>query len=245
MSLRLLVVDDEPPALDELVFLLGRDERVSTVAGAGSATEALRVLEDEAVDAVFTDIAMPGFTGLDLARVLSRFRVPPLVVFVTAHDHHAVDAFALDAVDYLLKPVRDARLGEAVRRLVERMAAAPETEDAESIAVELGGVTRFVSRGDVLYAEAHGDYCRLHTATGSHLLRVPLTTLQHDWRDAGFVRIHRSLLVALAHVEQVRVEAGRCQVVVGGAELSVSRRHTRELRDVLVRRSRPGGTSRG
>ncbi|MGH3372811.1 MAG: LytR/AlgR family response regulator transcription factor [Nocardioidaceae bacterium] len=244
MSLRVLVVDDERPALDELAWLLGRDPRVGAVLTADSAAEALRVLQEEQVDAVFMDIRMPGLTGLDLARVLSRFRTPPPVVFVTAHDEHAVDAFDLNAVDYVLKPVRDDRLGEAVRRVVEAAGTGGAAGDDDTIAVELGGVTRFVSRGEVRYVEAHGDYARLHTVEGSHLVRVPLTSLEEEWRDAGFVRIHRSLLVSLAHVEEVRMDSGRCTVVVGGEELAVSRRHTRELRDVLVRRARPGAGSR-
>jgi DNA-binding LytR/AlgR family response regulator len=242
--LRVLVVDDERPALDELAWMLGRDPRVGAVLSTDSAAEALRILQEEQVDAVFMDIRMPGLTGLDLARVLSRFRTPPPVVFVTAHDDHAVDAFELNAVDYVLKPVRDDRLAEAVRRVVESApGSGPPTED-DQIAVELGGVTRFVSRGDVRYVEAQGDYARLHTASGSHLVRVPLTALEEQWHDAGFVRIHRSLLVALQHVDEVRMDAGRCTVVVGGEELGVSRRHTRELRDLLVRRARPGGTAR-
>jgi DNA-binding LytR/AlgR family response regulator len=155
-----------------------------------------------------------------------------------------VDAFDLNAVDYLLKPVRDDRLTEAVRRVVDARGAAAPAEKKDLIAVELGGRTRFVSRGDVRYVEAQGDYARLHTPEGSHLLRIPLTTLEEQWREAGFVRIHRSLLVALAHVEEVRMDAGRCTVLVGGEELAVSRRHTRELRDLLVRRARPGSTSR-
>ena len=243
-ALRVLVVDDERPALDELAWLLDRDPRVGTVLTTDSAAEALRVLQEEQVDAVFMDIRMPGLTGLDLARVLSRFKAPPPVVFVTAHDEHAVDAFELNAVDYVLKPVRDDRLAEAVRRVVEAQGTTSAQADDDQIAVELGGVTRFVSRGEVRYVEAQGDYARLHTASGSHLVRVPLTTLEEQWQDAGFVRIHRSLLVALPHVEEVRMDAGRCTVVVGGEELVVSRRHTRELRDLLVRRSRPGTASR-
>jgi DNA-binding LytR/AlgR family response regulator len=241
--LRVLVVDDERPALDEIAWLLGRDPRIGDVLTTDSAAEALRLLQEEGVDAVFMDIRMPGLSGLDLARVLSRFKEPPPVVFVTAYDEHAVDAFDLNAVDYLLKPVRDDRLAEAVRRVVEaRGTSAPSEED--TIAVELGGRTRFIPRSEVRYVEAQGDYARLHTAEGSHLLRVPLTSLEEQWRDAGFVRIHRSLLVALAHVEEVRMDAGRCTVVVGGAELAVSRRHTRELRDLLVRRARPGSSAR-
>ena len=242
--LRVLVVDDEAPALEELSYLLGEDPRIGEVLTAISGEQALRLLErDDPLDAIFLDVAMPGLSGLDLARVLARFRTPTPVVFVTAHDDHAVEAFELDAVDYLLKPVRDERLAEAVRRVVDANVEAGPPEDDETIAVELGGVTRFVNRSEIRYVEAQGDYARLHTADGSHLLRIPLTVLEENWAEAGFLRIHRSLLVSLPHVDEVRTEAGRCTVVVAGAELAVSRRHTRALRDLLVRRNRPGATS--
>ena len=243
VQLQVLVVDDERPALDELAWLLGRDARIGDVLTTDSAADALRVLQEEQVDAVFMDIRMPGLTGLDLAKVLSRFKEPPPVVFVTAYDEHAVAAFDLHAADYVLKPVREDRLAEAVRRVVEARGTSTPVEE-DTIAVELGGRTRFVARNEVRYVEAQGDYARLHTAGGSHLVRVPLTSLEEEWRDAGFVRIHRSLLVSLAHVEEVRMDAGRCTVVVGGQPLAVSRRHTRELRDLLVRRARPGSSSR-
>lgn len=239
--LHVLVVDDEPPALEELAFLLGRDPRVGEVLTASSGEQALRLLDrEEPVGAVFLDVAMPGLSGLDLARVLVRFRIPPPVVFVTAHDDHAVEAFDLDAVDYLLKPVREERLAEAVRRVVDAHPdPAARGDSDETVAVELGGVTRFVNRSDIRYVEAQGDYARLHTADGSHLLRIPLTALEQSWADAGFLRIHRSLLVSTSHIDEVRMEAGRCTVVVGDAELQVSRRHTRDLREVLVRQPRP------
>ena len=243
VGLRVLVIDDERPALDELAFLLERDPRVHGVLTSDSATDALRVLQDLSVDAVFIDISMPGLSGLELAQVLARFKTPPPVVFVTAHEQHAVEAFELNAVDYVLKPVREERLAVAVRRVVEGTHPARVAED-DQVAVELGGVTRFISRADITYVEAQGDYARLHTADGSHLLRTPLATLEQEWQAAGFVRIHRSLLVSLPHVDEVRTEAGRCTVVVAGAELAVSRRHTRALRDLLVRRNRPGATSR-
>ncbi len=236
-GLRILVIDDERPALDELTFLLGRDERVAEVHATGSPTEALRLLQQLEVDAVFLDIQMPGLTGIDLAQVLARFKTPPATVFVTAHDQHAVDAFELNAVDYVLKPVREERLSEAVRRVL----ASTRTESpAEQVAVERGGVTRFVPVSQIRYVEAEGDYARLHTAGDSHLVRIPLTQLEQDWADSGFLRIHRSIMIATAFVEEVRVDSGRCSVVIGGHELQVSRRHTRELRDLLVRSSRPG-----
>ena len=236
-GLRVLVIDDERPALDEVAYLLEHDDRVAVVHTTDSPTEALRMLQQLDVDAVFLDIQMPGLTGIELAQVLARFKTPPAAVFVTAHDQHAVDAFELNAVDYVLKPVRKQRLSEAVRRVL----ASTRTESAEEqVPVERGGVTRFVPVSQIRYVEAEGDYARLHTADDSHLVRVPLTQLEQEWADAGFVRIHRSLLIAIAYVDEVRVDGGRCSVVIGGDELQVSRRHTRELRDLLVRSARPG-----
>ncbi|GAA3367830.1 LytTR family DNA-binding domain-containing protein [Streptomyces sannanensis] len=248
--LRVLAVDDEEPALGELLYLLRRDPRIRTAEGATSATEALRRIgaaleaapgDDSGIDVVFLDIHMAGLTGLDIARLLAGFAAPPLIVFVTAHEGFAVQAFDLKAVDYVLKPVRRERLAEAVRRVAELVggrapspAAAPGTDQ---IPVELGGVTRFLAVQDIAYAEAQGDYARLHTDTGSHLVRIPLSTLEERWRAHGFVRIHRSHLVALARIDELRLDAGSTSVRVGDAELPVSRRHARTLRDLLMRRS--------
>lgn len=230
--LRVVVVDDEQPALAELAYLLGKDDRIGSIISCVSASEALRILNDAVVDAIFLDVAMPGLSGLELATLLARFKEPPPVVFVTAYMEHAVEAFDLAAVDYLLKPVREERLREAVRRVCEAGAAPSE----DTIPVELGGVARFVQRSDVLYVEAQGDYARLHTTSGSHLVRLSLGSLEERWGDHGFLRIHRSLLVALAHVDEVRVEDGRCSVVVAGTELNASRRHAPALRELLRRR---------
>jgi DNA-binding LytR/AlgR family response regulator len=233
--LKVLLIDDERPALDELAFLLQRDRRVGEVLTCDSAADALRTLHEVEVDAVFLDIQMPGLSGLELAQVLSRFRTPPPVVFVTAHEEHAVEAFDLRAVDYVLKPVREDRLAEAVRRVVEDGGRTGGDGDRQ-VPVERGGVTRFVSRSDITHVEAHGDYARLHTERDSYLIRTPLTRLADEWAADGFVRIHRSMLVSLAHVQELRSDAGHVSVVVAGRELAVSRRHTRELRDLLTRR---------
>jgi DNA-binding LytR/AlgR family response regulator len=123
--LRAIAVDDERPSLEELLYLLSADPRIAGVEGAGDATEALRRINralqsgrggPDAIDVVFLDIQMPGLDGLDLARLLTGFAEPPLIVFVTAHEDFAVQAFDLKAVDYVLKPVRKERLAEAVRR---------------------------------------------------------------------------------------------------------------------------------
>ncbi|MFD7446107.1 LytR/AlgR family response regulator transcription factor [Streptomyces sp. NPDC059909] len=274
--LRVLAVDDEKPALEELLYLLRADPRVHSAEGATDATEALRRISraldagpdgDDAIDVVFLDIHMAGLTGLDVAKLLAGFARPPLIVFVTAHEGFAVQAFDLKAVDYVLKPVRRERLAEAVRRVSDLAESAREPRQSahphphapvsvpaytppavtgtavpggtpEQIPVELGGVTRFVAIDDIAYVEAQGDYARLHTAEGSHLVRIPLSTLEERWASRGFVRIHRSHLVALGRIDELRLDAGATTVRVGSAELAVSRRHARQLRDLLMRHAR-------
>ena len=237
--LTVLVVDDEAPARNEIAWLLDQDTRIGKVLTASSGAAALSALEREHVDVVFSDISMPGLDGMQLARVIRRFAERPQVVFVTAHDSHAVDAFDLDAVDYVMKPVRPERIGEAVRRCIaasERETPPTVTpQDEETIPVELGGVTRFIPRSDIRWVQAQGDYARLHTPSGSHLVRIPLTTLEEQWADAGFVRIHRSTLVATRHISEIHNDGGRCTVIVDGTVLQVSRRHTRHLRGTLLR----------
>lgn len=248
MGLRVLAVDDEPPALDDLVHLLRAHPRIGEIHTARDGAAALRKLdralaEGRPIAAVFLDIRMPGLDGTVLGRVLAQFARAPQIVFVTAYEDHAVDAFEIKATDYILKPVRPERLNEAIRRVIE---ASDEPEDDEAadpaepepMPVELGGVTRFVTPAEVLYVEAQGDYARLHTAAGSHLVRIPLAALSERWTGAGFVRVHRSHLVALSAIKELRLDSGRCTVLVGDAELPVSRRHVRELRDLLVRRAR-------
>src|SRR5512133_2482684 len=241
--LRVLAVDDEPPALDELAYLLRADPRVAIVHTAGDATEALRVLRDSDIDVVFLDIRMPGLDGMELARVLGRFAKPPAVVFVTAYDDRAAEAFDLGVTDYVRKPVQEDRIAESLRRVLAgrlmpaHPAVAGQREPAEdpTIPVELAGTTRMLPRSAVRWVEAQGDYARLHTADASHLVRVPLATLAERWADAGFVRVHRSYLVQLKLITELRLTGSGYVVIVDGRELPVSRRHTRELKDRLVR----------
>lgn len=244
--LRVLVVDDEGPALEELTYLLRRDPRIGHVSAADDAAAALRDLgrsqhDGQPPDAVFLDIRMPGIDGLDFARLIAGFSDPPLVVFVTAYDHFAVEAFDLRAVDYLLKPVRQERLTDTIDRLVAHRAGPRlqpiATADAgdENIPVDLGGRTRFVARSKIRYAEAQGDYVRLHADGESYLVRTSLATLASRWTEAGFIRIHRSILVSGRHVHELRIEGSRTVVDVGGSTLPVSRRHAREVRERLVR----------
>lgn len=265
-GLVVLAVDDEIAGLDELRYRLESNQRVAHVLSAFDAAEALRVIRSDdpdlkmqrgggsrdecLVDAVFADVSMPGLSGMELARVLTAFREPPALVFVTGHPENALEAFEVGALDYLVKPITAERVDKALRTVERNRAAVaaesggaatekPETADEdEVIPVELAGTTKLIPRSSVRWVEAQGDYARLHTTEGSHLVRIPLAQLEERWADAGFVRIHRSFLVALGLVKELRMSSSGYSVLLGGApeptELPVSRRHTRELKDRIV-----------
>ena len=256
-GLRVLAVDDVPPALTELCTLLREAPEVAEVAGAGDALSALRMIQSGRFDAVFLDVAMPGLDGLELASLLAKLNDPPVIVFVTAYDKHAVAAYGIGAVDYLLKPVRAERLADALARVLRVVPGAPAEAAAAAnqpsplpdamaaLPVETAGRTRYVRRNEVHYVEAHGDYVRLYTHSGVHLVRMPISRLEEYWEPAGFVRVHRSFLVALGAVRELRSDS------VGGllahtdlGDVPVSRRHARELRERLLHAARRGQLDR-
>ncbi|KJL21485.1 Sensory transduction protein LytR [Microbacterium oxydans] len=235
LPIDVLVADDERPALDELVHLLRMDARIGTIVTASSGAEALRLLSERAVRIAFLDIHMPGLGGMELARALLALAEPPAVVFVTADDARAVEAFELRAADYLLKPVRIERLRQAVGRVVE-VAEAPTPGDDEMLPVTVGSVVRFVRRSEVRWVQAQGDYSRLHTGDGAgHLVRTPISELETRWADAGFLRIHRSSLVRTAAVTEARLSGAEPAVSIGAVSLPVSRRLVPTVRDALLR----------
>lgn len=230
-----LVADDERPALDELVHLLRLDDRIGEILTATSGADALRQLSEHVVRVAFLDIHMPGLTGTDLARALLSLAQPPAVVFVTADDARAVEAFELRAVDYLLKPVRAERLRRSIDRVVE-LGDAVASGDDEMLPVTVGSVVRFVRRSDVRWVQAQGDYSRLHTGDGAgHLVRIPISELEVRWADAGFLRIHRSSLVRTSAVTEARLSGADPSVWIGELALPVSRRMVPTVREALLR----------
>lgn len=230
-----LVADDEEPALDELVHLLRADERVGDIVTARNGAEALRLLTERSVRIAFLDIHMPGLRGTDLARSLLALADPPAVVFVTADEARAVEAFELRAVDYLLKPVRGVRLRQAVDRVVERAGTSSGGDD-EVLPVTLGASVRFVRRSEILWVQAQGDYSRLHGDDGAgHLVRIPISELEARWAGAGFLRIHRSTLVRTAAVTGARLSGAEPSVSIGETMLPVSRRLVPGVREALLR----------
>ncbi|GAA1536115.1 DNA-binding LytR/AlgR family response regulator [Microbacterium ginsengiterrae] len=231
-----LVADDEQPARDELAHLLRRDPRIGEILTAVSGAQALRMLTERIVSIAFLDIHMPGLGGMELARSLAGLARPPAVVFVTADDARAVDAFDIRAADYLLKPVRQERLRQAIDRVGELCGSAASSE-GEILTVTVGSSVRFVSRNDVRWVQAQGDYSRLHTVDGAgHLVRIPISELEQRWADAGYVRVHRSYLVAASAIDEATLSGGEPSVTVGSVVLPVSRRLLPAVREALVRR---------
>ncbi|PRZ15673.1 LytR/AlgR family response regulator transcription factor [Nesterenkonia sandarakina] len=240
-GLSILVVDDEPLALSQMTWLLGSEPQAGEVFTAPDARSAEQVLQRRRIDVVLLDIHMPGMSGLALARRLRDLPAAepqdesgPQVIFVTADAHPAVEAFELEARDYLLKPVRAERLAEALRRAsAARDAATQDRPEAVRVSVLQGDSTVLVNLHDIRWVQAHGDYARLHTQAGTYLLRSPLAELAEAWQEHGFIRTHRSSLVNVLHVQRVTRRQGRMLIEVPGAELEVSRRLMPQVRERL------------
>jgi two-component system, LytTR family, response regulator len=241
-GLALLAVDDERPALEDLVRMLRASPRVAHADGAASAAEALVALGGggAAYDGLFLDVRMPGLDGLELARVLRQFERPPAIVFVSAFDDAAVDAFELAALDYLVKPVSRQRLEEAIDRVHRATGAAPagdERLDADVLPVDAlrGGGTRLLARSSILYLQSHGDYVRVASDEGRYLLRARMAELEARWSGHGFARVHRGYLVNLRRAVEVRprLNGTAMLVMADGAEVPIARRQVGELRRKL------------
>jgi len=244
--LTILAVDDEQTQLQDLARLLRSSPIVDAVECAFDGHDALVKASSQAYDAIFLDVRMPDLDGVELARVLRRFASPPQVVFVTAHDSAAVDAFELHALDYLLKPVGRRRVQEALERVADAVAAAEhgrsdgETRersatpyDSEVVAVSnvRSGSTRLISRSSILYMQSHGDFVRIVVEDGRYLLRATLTDIQRRWEPFGFVRVHRQYIANLNNAVELRaVFGGTAELVFGdGQTVPVARRHVAEL----------------
>jgi DNA-binding LytR/AlgR family response regulator len=233
-AVRALLVDDEAPARSELRYLLGKHPEVQVVGEAASAAEALALAKAVHYDVVFLDVQMPGLTGLEAAPLVREQARPPAVVFVTAHPEYAVDAFAVEAFDYLLKPVDPERLARVVERLRERPAGG---EPVQKIPVVAGGRTELIDYDAIHYVQADGDYSRVHTYDRSYLCTTSLGELEETLPGNRFARIHRSYLVNLGKVAAVkRAAPDRIRLALADAEkteLDVARRQSRQLRERL------------
>lgn len=227
--INILIVDDEQPAREELAWLLGQFDHTLVQAQLGSAHEAIAHLKAHAdIDLVFLDIDMPGFDGLRLANLWTDQLGDdaPLIVFVTAYEEHALDAFDLHAVDYLLKPVRLARLEKTLHRVRQRLQNAsasfdpghldPPTAPLERISVEELGHYRVLPVKDILWVEADEGFATVHTPEGSFLTDFSLRFLEENLPPDDFFRCHRSYIVRLDAITRIApTGAGTYRLLVG------------------------------
>jgi len=237
--MRVLVVDDEAPARERLAELVTGVSDCEVVGTAADGREALEVSETTAPDVVLMDIRMPRMDGIEAAHHLASLDSPPAVIFVTAFDDYALEAFDTAAVGYILKPVRRRRLEESLRRAARptraQIAGIGESmhrPHRRHISVKVGTHLQLIPIEDVRYFRADQKYVSVRHSGGSDLIDDALKTLEQEF-DPDFVRIHRNALVALRHVSAVeKDESGQLQVRLRDCDtpLPVSRRHAAELR---------------
>ena len=257
MKHSVLIVDDEPLARRGVVLRLQGHPDMEVVGECSNGQDAIYFITKNKPDLVFLDIQMPVMNGIDVMRSLNSEALP-FVIFLTAFDQYVMRAFEVHAIDYLMKPVDDARfnasLNHARRILGAQQAAAysrrlqvalgkkpaPESEPFRRLAIRVGKLVRFVSIADIDWIEAQGDYAEIHVGTRTHLIRESLNTLAERLDPEDFLRIHRSAIVRLNRIAGVVSLPNRdCTVTLhNGTSLRVSRTYSNHLRKLL--RNQPG-----
>jgi two-component system LytT family response regulator len=251
MTLRIAIVDDEPLAREGVALELESQPDVEIVAACGDGAAAIRAIRELEPDLVFLDVKMPGLSGFDVIEAVGRDRMPP-VIFLTAHEEHALRAFRVDAVDYLLKPLDGAKLAEALQRartaiarsdlagrardlaaLLDRLGAGRDVSAGrgEQIVVRSPGSIRILKPEEIVWIAADGDYVRIHTERESHLVRESLRSMEARLEPFGFRRTHRSSLVCLRRIrELVLCDSGDYDAVLeNGCRLKVGRQYKEAL----------------
>jgi two-component system LytT family response regulator len=251
MPLTTLIVDDEPLAREGLRVLLSRDPDVSTIHEARDGREAVAAIRESHLDLVFLDVQMPEMDGFAVVRKIGAERMPP-VVFVTAHDQYAIQAFEINALDYLLKPVIEERFLKALERAKDRIRS-NSAEDSnrriisllettaspqkylKRLAVRSAGKTVFVDVEDVDWIAAAENYVELHAGRGSHLLHVTMNTLEKSLDPEIFLRIHRSIIVNLGQIKNLQSSAHGEYVITlrDGARLQCGRTYSDRLKALV------------
>lgn len=253
MSYRILVADDEPLARQVVVDLLRKDGEVDDIVECGDGAHVVQLILSSKAAIAFLDIEMPGVNGLDIARGLAN--VGPVVVFTTAFSRYAVDAFTIDAVDYILKPFSDERFFQALSRakqkvrdrrlgrLAGRFAAAAHLAPFSAGSLEITFRDRFHAAaslkealnagGNILWIEAQDYYAMVHATTGHRLVRVSLAALEEQLDRDTFLRVHRGAIVNLRHLKEVRQGDRLLLILSDGTQVAVSRARRQHVESVI------------
>lgn len=256
MSIRALIVDDEPLARTGVRQLLDPVNDVTVVAEAGDGPEAVHKIREHDPDLVFLDVQMPEMSGLEVIREVGVEQMP-LTIFVTAYDQYALDAFEAHALDYLLKPIDEQRFENALDRVRDQLQSRPieaMEEQLRSLLQQYGSesvddgpepIERFTVRSrnriyfveaeDVRWIEAEGDYVALHDEDGKHLVRRTMKELESRLDDDRFCRVHRSYIVNTDHIEELRpMDHGTYRLLLDdGTPLKTSRGYRAHVEDLL------------
>jgi len=251
VKLRTLIVDDELPARKKIRAFLQEHAEFQVVGECADGEQAVASISALRPDLLFLDVQIPGRNGFEVLDCMKE-KASPAVIFVTAFDKYAVRAFEVRAVDYLLKPFNKARFAEALQRFCERRARVNEADrkqelkaafqeiqresrDRERILVKSGSRIIFLRKGLIEWVEAQGDYVKFHVGRESHILRETMTAAAEDLDPNRFVRIHRSRIVNLDHVREIRpLWGGDYSVLMrDGTELTMSRTYRASLQAAL------------
>ena len=243
--MKALIVDDEPLAREGMALLLRDEPAISSIAEARNGAEAVDLIRAQAPDLVLLDVQMPEMDGFGVLRAIGAESMPP-VIFVTAHDRYAIQAFEVNAIDYLLKPVTRERCSQALARVRERIGVGVDNRHVMSllqqlaappkylarVALRSAGKISFVNLEDILYVQAAENYVQLHLRTVRHLLHVPIATFENSLDPQLFLRIHRSLIVNVKHIRELETGPHGEYIVVlqGGARLQSSRTHHEKIK---------------
>jgi two-component system response regulator AlgR len=239
MARQIMIVDDEAPARERLVRLIGDLDGWEVGASVSSGREAIEQAQRERPAVVLLDVRMPGMDGIEVARHLGALALPPAVILTTAYDEYALEAFQSKAVGYLLKPVRRERLQDALAHagrlsdglLAELQRSKLELQPRQHVAAKLQDELKLIPVPDIAFFRAEQKYVTVHHRGGEDLIEDSLKRLEQEF-SASFCRIHRSMLVALAHIDAVEKAADGYRIRLRNREqtLGVSRRQVSELR---------------
>ena len=240
--LNTLLVDDEPLAIERLQLLCARQEDINLIGTANDGESALRLTEQLKPDLLLLDIAMPGMNGLEVARALAAMDQSPAIIFVTAFDRFAVEAFGVAAIDYVLKPVESERLTLAISRVRERRldgptAGATTSPWADEFWVPYKSELRRIASAEIDRVEAERDYMRLHVGSASYLLHQTISGLEERLDPEIFIRLHRSHLVRRDWINGLRHDGGGVWIAClkCGTEVRIGRTHLAEAKKLAGR----------
>lgn len=242
-TIRAIVVDDEPMAREYLKLVLSRVGDVEVVAEAQEAAECLDKVRSSSPDVVFLDIHLPGESGIDIAKVLSELRKPPLVIFVTGYEEYALPAFEVAAIDYVTKPFSQERLEKTLERVRSRLREVVQGDSAPPIVLGRLAIrdregAKLIPVEDICYINTQGRKVVLHTVAQTYSTHYTLSELEHKLRGFRFFRANEGCLVNLDKVKEVVYEGARTYELLIGCDqkemfIPLSRSRTQKLRELL------------